>query len=259
LSIHYQEYGDRNAPLLIFLHGGGVSGWMWDKQIQYFTGYHCIVPDLPGHGLNHQASDFTIRDSAEEILRLIEEKVNGKPVTLIGFSLGSQIIIQLLSMKPDLIDCAIINSALVRPLSYAKRWIAPSVRLSAPFIRYRWFSKLQAKELYVGEGDFEQYYEESCRMKPDILIQVLEENMAFGIPEDFRRASGKILVTVGEKEKGIMKKSAEDLVNANSNCVGIVIPGVGHGAPLAMPEYFNHLVEAWVQDGKLPKEYRGLS
>lgn len=26
LVIHYLEYGDKNAPLMVFLHGGGVSG-----------------------------------------------------------------------------------------------------------------------------------------------------------------------------------------------------------------------------------------
>jgi pimeloyl-ACP methyl ester carboxylesterase len=36
LVLHYEEYGDKNSTLMLFLHGGGVSGWMWDKQIQLF-------------------------------------------------------------------------------------------------------------------------------------------------------------------------------------------------------------------------------
>ena len=38
-------------------------------------------------------------------------------------------------------------------------------------------------------------------MKLDTLVRVLDENMSFKIPKDFRKATGKILVTVGEKEK----------------------------------------------------------
>ena len=56
--MHYKEYGDKNASLMLFLHGGGVSGWMWDKQIQYFTHYHCIVPDLPEQGLSNDEQIF---------------------------------------------------------------------------------------------------------------------------------------------------------------------------------------------------------
>lgn len=260
LVLHYQEYGDKSASLMLFLHGGGVSGWMWDKQIQNFTHYHCIVPDLPEHGLNNYDDiRFSIKSSAEELLKLIEEKARGKKVIVIGFSLGSQVIIQMVSMKPDLIDVAIINSALVRPISYAKKLIQPSIRLSFPIIKNRWFSKLQAKTLYVGEDYFEKYYEESCQMKPDTLVRVLEENMSFEIPNDFKKANGKMLVTVGEREKAIMKKSAIDIVETNSNCIGVMIPNIGHGAPLAIPDFFNHLVETWIHEGNLPKECKVIS
>lgn len=254
MSLHYQEYGNKSASLLIFLHGGVVSNWMWDKQIQYFTQYHCIVPNLPEHGLDNNEIHFSIKGSAEEIIKLIEEKASGKKVILIGFSLGSQVIIQLLSIKPDIIDTAIINSAAVRPLSHAKKLIKPTVRLTFPFIKMRWFSRLQAKSLYIGKDYFERYYEESCQIKSDTLVRVLEENMSFKIPEDFRKATGKILVTVGEKEKAIMIKSAKDLVEANSNCSGVILPGVGHGVSLATPDFFNYLVEVWIDEGNLPKE-----
>ena len=259
MALHYQEYGDKNACLMIFLHGGGVSDWMWDKQIQYFTHYHCIVPLLPEHGLNNDKIHFSIKGSTEEVINLIEEKASGKKVILIGFSLGSQVIIQLLSMKPDLIDFAIINSASARPMLYVNKVIKPTIGLSFPLIKNRWFSKLQAKTLYISEDYFEKYYEESCQIKPDTLVRVLEENMSFEIPKNFRKASGKILVTVGEKEKAIMKKSAKDIVETNPNCVGVIIPKIGHGASLALPDFFNLMVETWIHKGKLPKECKMIS
>lgn len=256
--MHYKEYGDQNASLLLFLHGGGVSGWMWDNQIPYFSHYHCIVPDLPGHGASHGDILFSMRDSAERFIELIEEKVAGKPagrkVILIGFSLGAQVIIQILSLKPDLVDAAIINSALVRPSPLGRKLIQPTIRLSYPLIRNKRFARLQAKTLYITEEQFQKYYEESCQMKLATLVSVLEENMSFGIPQSFREAHGKILVTVGAKEKAIMKKSAKDLVETSPNCTGAIIPEVGHGVPIAMPDFFNQMVESWIQEGALPKE-----
>ena len=259
MALHYQEYGNRSAALMLFLHGGGVSDWMWDKQIQYFIHYHVIVPILPEHGLNNNGLNFSIKGSAEELIKLIEEKARGKKVILIGFSLGSQVIIKILSMKPDLIDYAIINSASVRPIPYAKKLIRPTITLTFPFIKKRWFSKLQAKTLYVSEDYFEKYYEESCQLKPDTLIRVLEENMSFEIPKDFSEATGKILVTVGELEKTIMKKSAKDIVKANSNCIGVILPEIGHGVSLVLPDFFNHMVETWLLEGNLPKECTVIS
>lgn len=120
MALKYTEYGDKGASLIVFLHGGGVSGWMWDKQIQHFSNYYCIVPDLPEHGLHSDDIKFTIKGSAELVINLLEQKANGKKIILIGFSLGVQVIIQILSMKPYLIDFAIINRALVRPYPYTE-------------------------------------------------------------------------------------------------------------------------------------------
>ncbi|MDW7615966.1 alpha/beta hydrolase [Peribacillus simplex] len=78
MALHYQEYGDKSAIFTC----GGVSSWIWE----YFTHYHCIVPDLPEHGLSNYEINFSIKGSAEEGIKLIEEKASGKKVILIGFS-----------------------------------------------------------------------------------------------------------------------------------------------------------------------------
>ncbi|WP_405116089.1 alpha/beta hydrolase [Paenibacillus sp. FSL K6-1217] len=259
MAIHIQEYGDPDGGcLMVFLHGGGVSGWMWDKQAAAFARYHCLVPDLPGHGFSRDDMEFTIRSSAEELLSIMEDQAKGRKIIVTGFSLGAQVLTQMLGMRPELIDYAIINSALVRPIPSARRLIGPAVRLSFPLIRYRWFAKLQAKTLYLGEEYLERYVEESRQMELKTLIRVLEENMSFRIPAGFSEAAGKILVTVGEREKSVMKQSARDLVAANPRSMGVVLPRIGHGVPLAKPELFNELLKAWIQGGDLPGECRRI-
>ncbi|RKF48181.1 hypothetical protein BCY92_11530 [Bacillus wiedmannii] len=48
----------------------------------------------------------------------IEEKREGKFVVTKNFSLGSQVTLSMLSKKQDLIDFAMINSALVKPIPF---------------------------------------------------------------------------------------------------------------------------------------------
>lgn len=254
LALFYRETGNLGAPLIVLLHGGGVSGWMWDKQIEHFSDYHCLVPDLPGHG-SSSSTNFTIRNSAEQIIDLIQAKEQGKQVIVIGFSLGAQIALQILSMSPDLVDYAIINSALVRPIPFANKIIGPSIKLTYRLTKNRSFSKLQSKQLYIDQEMFETYYKETCQIERDLLIQVLEENMAFSIPEGFAKSQSTILVTVGAKEKKIMRKSLVDIVKNNPNCKGVIIPGVGHGVSLAQPELFNMIVDAWIHDKELPNSW----
>ena len=251
--MHYEEYGDKSAPLMLFLHGGGVSGWMWDKQIQYFTHYHCIVPDLPEQGKSDNTEYFSIKRSAEMLLALIEEKAPNKQVIIIGFSLGAQIAVQMVSINSQLIDYAIVNSALVRPMPFSKSLISLSVKCTYPLIKIRLFSKLQAKTLYVDPDYFEQYYTDSTAMKCETLVRILQENMAFHIPEQFHKAQTKILITVGEKEKGIMIKSAIDLITNNPNSKGVILSNIGHGISLAKPHFFNQMIEEWIEKEKLPE------
>lgn len=248
LGLYYQEYGDKDGPLMIFLHGGGVSSWMWDRQVQYFTDYHCVTVDLPEQGKSRTRADFSINDSSQKLIRLVENIANEKDIIVVGFSLGAQVLIQMLSIKPDLIDYAIINSALVRPSKIGEILINPLIRLSFPLIKNKIFSKFQAKALYINEEYFEEYYHESSQMERDTLIRILKENVSFEIPREFCKAKGKILVIVGNKERQIMKKSAIEIVNNNQNCTGMIISKIGHGLPLAKPKLFNNIIEKWIKN-----------
>jgi len=259
LTLHYREYGDRNAPLMVFLHGGGVSSWMWEKQVQYFTDYHCVTIDLPEQGLSDRENKFSIASSSEKVGACIEKIADGKEVIVIGFSLGAQVLIDLLSKNSNLIDYAMINSALVKPMKWGRKMIAPTIRLSYPLVKNRYFSKLQAKTLYIADEYFERYFQESSQMKGETLIRILNENMSFSIPDSFNQAKANIIVTVGEKEKAVMQQSAIGLVNSNPNCTGVKITGIGHGIPLANPELFHQIIENWMQGREMPKECQSLN
>lgn len=248
MGLHYEQYGDKTRPLLLFLHGGGVSSWMWHQQLHYFTDYYCVTVDLPEHGLQASTEKFSIKHSAYMIGELIEKLANEKSVTVIGFSLGAQVLVQLLSDRPNVIDFAMINSALVTPTPYMNKLIRPVIALTYPLIKNRTFSKLQATTLFIGEDYFEKYYNESCQMKQQTLVRIMKENLSFALPETFSEAKVKILVTVGEKERKMMKKSATTLTNHHQQCTAILIDGVGHGAPLENPNLFNRILERWLKE-----------
>jgi len=250
--MHYKEYGDTNASLLVFIHGGGVSGWMWDRQIDHFTNYHCLVPDLAEHG-GSRGDLFSINESADQIAGLIAKKGKGKIVIVIGFSLGAQVLIAMLSKNPQIIDYAMINSALVRPISF-KKLLLKSIMLTHPLIKNKVFSKIQAKSMYIPKDYFDIYYQESCGISKEAFARILDENMSFSIPQNFKNASSRILVTVGEKEGDMMKKSFEDIVKSNHNCKGIMLPKIGHGISLAQPEFFNKLLEHWLSSSGVSYE-----
>ena len=206
---------------------------------------------MPGHGRDTGNPPFSISRTAE-LNEVISTKADGREIVVFGFSLGAQILVEMICQRPGLIDYAIVNSALLRPMPTALKLIEPSVRISFPLTRYRWFSRWQASTLYVNEVDFEQYYAETLHMKREMLVSVLKENMSYSISPRIQESTTKLLVTVGEKESRV-KKSAEDLVRLSENADGIIFPGVGHGIPLADPALFNRVVNHWLNTGTIPE------
>ena len=45
MSLYIKETGKNSDETILFLHGDGIAGWMWDKQIESFSDYHCIAVD----------------------------------------------------------------------------------------------------------------------------------------------------------------------------------------------------------------------
>jgi pimeloyl-ACP methyl ester carboxylesterase len=251
----YTEYGDLNAPLILFIHGAGVGGWMWDKQVDYFSQkYHCVVPEILDP-MNPETDRFTIHGTAVKLCELIETKAKGKTVIVVGFSLGAQVLIAMLGMKPNSIHYAMINSALVRPIPFAN-WLSKSLILAYPLARIEAFARLQAKHMYIDEAYFPTYYEDSLKLSRAAFIRIMNENMSFTIPDHFHKATGRILITAGEKEKKIMQLSLIALVEHNSNCRGVVIPDMGHGLSFADPAYFNQLLEGLIDGRSNPAEVK---
>lgn len=114
-NIYYEEEGEDNKELIIFLHSNLLSNWIWKNQRTSFEDYHCIYLDLPNHGNSYFFNDFSIKNSGELIKDLIGEKSSlrksnprskVKKVHLIGVSVGGQIILYLLAKYPELIDTA---------------------------------------------------------------------------------------------------------------------------------------------------------
>jgi hypothetical protein len=65
----------------------------------------------------------------------------------IGFSLGSQVLLSMLSKKKDLIDFAMINSALVKPIPFAN--ILNKIMARAlPLGKKKHFLKFKQKPIY---------------------------------------------------------------------------------------------------------------
>ncbi|MGM1029947.1 MAG: alpha/beta fold hydrolase [Actinomycetota bacterium] len=233
--MHLDASGPPTGPPLLLLHGGGVSGWMWQPTLERLQSpVRALVPDLPGHGRSASDDYRSHRETLRGLVGLLERHApDGAAVA--GFSLGAQLAVLLASERPDLVTDVVVVSAQAKPLALAGPTLA-LLGAAAPLARSPRFARLQAKELFVPERLLPQYVEESARISRATLVASVGENLRFVPPPGWATGAGPALVVVGARERALMRASARALHEARPGSELRVVDGVGHGLPLQRPE-----------------------
>jgi pimeloyl-ACP methyl ester carboxylesterase len=93
---------DKNKPLIIFVHGSGLTHMCWVLQTRSFAfhGYSVLALDLPGHGLSEGKSLRSIEEMAEWLKDVIDT-VGFKETSLVAHSQGCLISLECAARYPE--------------------------------------------------------------------------------------------------------------------------------------------------------------
>lgn len=263
-GLSVRECGPENQPTICFLHGGGVSGWMWRPQIEALhEHYHCLVPDLPEHGLSAAIQPFTITDAAYRVATLIRERGHGGRAHVIGLSEGAQIAVQLLGSAPERLDHAMISSALLHPLPgmsfLGSRVLMMIFHLfAAPFLHTDWYVRLNMRYgNAIPDPYFQDVREDTRRMTAASFAHMLLENQRFRLPAGLDQVQVPTLIVAGQHEIALLRQSARELAALLPAGQGYLVALSRRGAEehswnLQRPELFNAVVHAWLINQPLP-------
>lgn len=252
MKLFTQEFGPAGAPTIVFLHGGGVGGWMWKPQIaQLQDEYHLLVPDLPEHGQSIEVKPCTLQNAAAEVAELIRTRAHGGRAHVVGLSLGAQTTIELLSQAPEVVDRAIASGPLMRPLPGIGTTNLMA-KMYWPFRNMKWLVKWNMQGLGVPDEYFEKFHKDTAQMTIDGFVRVTLANGNNHVPPNLPAVTVPTLILVGEKELKIMKESVRDLLAAMPSAQGYVVSGAIHNWSLQLPDLFTQTIRAWVTGQSLP-------
>ncbi len=224
-----KEYGDRNKETIMLLHGGGLSWWNYREVAEKLQNkYHIILPILDGHS-DSDRSFTSIEDNAQEIIDYINNNYGGHIHLIGGLSLGAQILLEILSRKKDICNYAIIESALAIPMNITHKLIKLTFSISYGLISKKWFSKLQFNSLKIKKELFDEYYRDTCKIAKEDMIAFMEANSKYEIKCSLQDTDAKVVVVVGNKEKTIMKKSAQKIHQTISGSEFLILQNYYHG------------------------------
>ena len=265
-QLAFRSTGPDNMPTILFLHGGGADGWMWEPVMKHLPDYHCLAPDQPESGGSREIKPFSMVLAAQKTAELIRTHGHGGKAVLVGLSEGAQVSVQLLATAPELLEKAIITSALLRPIP-GLGWInTPAVigwmyRISIPpFRNADWWIRLNMKYAAGIPNDyFPQFKKTFQTITESEFVNMLIANQTYRLPAGLERASAATLALAGVKEYSVMKQSVRDLVSALPNARGgwINLAGTStlasqHNWALTAPDLFAATVRAWIENTSLP-------
>lgn len=260
MELFFKETGKEKEETIVFIHGGGLSGWMWDRQLEGFTDYHCLIPDLPEHGKSKDVTPFTMKTAAEQIIELIKDKAHNKKAHMVGISLGGQLVVQILGRAPEVVDHAILSGTVVRQhYGRVALTIMPVIgSIFGPFknidFLFNFWLKKMMKNGKIPLEYFENYKIDIKEFNTYSLTKhMLNENAAFRIPKDLCKVENPVLIAMGETEVKLVHESAEDLNKCLPNSQIFKAPGLFHVWSLESPDIFNKTVRTWLNDKELPQ------
>lgn len=125
-NIHYAQTGEDSLPTLVFIHGtpgswNAFANYMEDTEL--LKKYRMISIDRPGFGYSDFGKAENLQRQSELMSPLLHKFYNGKPIFLVGHSLGGPMIILLAADNPDFFAGLIMISGSVDPsIEKPEKW-----------------------------------------------------------------------------------------------------------------------------------------
>lgn len=173
-EINYICTGDKNKPLVLFIHGspGSLSAFIeFLADSTLLRNYLLISTDRPGFGYsNFGYGEPSMKKQSEMLIPIVEKFKNDKPVILVGHSLAAAIVGQMAMDHPGLIDGLVIIAGSIDPeLEPNEAWFR--VPLSTPFLSW-----ILPRSFRASNEELYNFKSELIKMKPrwnEIKVPVL--------------------------------------------------------------------------------------
>lgn len=120
-SLYVETLGAEDAPPIVMTHGWSLDSTIWHyAKRDLARRFRVIVWDLPGLGKSKPAGEISLKNFAED-LRTVMGEAGGKPVVLVGHSIGGMTIQTLARDHPELFGrevagVVLLNTTYTNPL-----------------------------------------------------------------------------------------------------------------------------------------------
>jgi len=255
MTITMKTWGTSDASKCAFLvHGMAAAPSSWDTVATKLAdqGYHVIAPALPGHGGSpfSLGSDYSVAGLSNALLpSLIDEVERGRPIVIIGHSLGGNIVLalfQALQSSTSAASKTLLNTSLTVVLVDPPLFVDPAQTPED----HRMIAGMVSQRNKGSKGSGEQ----RCEVKA--IDAIFEQNSPWSFAHllaDLPKNVSLLLLAADPAHDAKCKMG--DLVpyfggpDGNHGQISCrVVKSVGHCMHLERPEDFVHTVFEYISE-----------
>jgi pimeloyl-ACP methyl ester carboxylesterase len=266
-TVHFQEFGDRNDPTLLLIHGFSASVYVWRTVAPQLAdeGFHVVAVDLIGFGYSDKPAwfDYKITSQARMISRFMDRLGIGR-ATVVGSSYGGAVAMTLALdyaervEKLVLVDAVINDEAKNHPILKLARIrgvgevITPFLVDSKAFMKIRMQGTLAPANHHLITKDRIESVIRPLHAKDghNAVLQAGRNWDANRIETDAHLINHPTLIIWGEEDTVIPIHNGETLYRSILNSRFVVLKNCGHVPQEEKPDLFIALVSGFAHDKK---------
>lgn len=251
-DVYVHESGSPGSPAVVFIHGGGPDGRMWQVHLDRLAGrLHCLAPDLPGFGRSNQLAPLSLGETADLVAELIGARVPAGRAHVVGLSYGGAVVFAMLERHPDRVDRAVIDGAAVLPLwgGWGDLLVQLGTTAISPIVGTRLVADLLS---LVGLRQLGLLLRSAS---PRAFRRAYKEGFTAPASRAELEATCPTLLVAGEKEATVRASNAA-FAELMPHAIARFVPGLGHAWFAWRHELHIRMVEAWLTGEALPEELK---
>ena len=228
-----QHGSDKNHPIILYLHGLGIAGWCWQPVVDQMHSYDALIPDLPGHGGSSAIQWHSLKDSAEQVARVVDMVPRERAIYVTGHSLGAYVGLNLLTIRPDRFEGAVLSGFHVGRLKAPTLWKAAyainGVLMRLPFVARRMAEVFETQEMAA------QYVNGMRHISARTIRHGGRDVVAFR-PPALDDIDCHMLAVAADGEPDAIRRMPDALATRYGAVTGRSLEGRDHQWPLREPE-----------------------
>ncbi|WP_427005421.1 alpha/beta fold hydrolase [Pseudarthrobacter sp. H2] len=230
------------GPDVVLVHGlGGTTSFFEPLVASLAERFRVTRYDFNGHGRSPLAGELTLESLAAELAQVIESRTASGRAHLVAHSMGTLIVQQLASTRPDLVE----DVVLLGPVREQTQAAKDATRARAALVREQGMAAVAdtvaqaatAEQAAIGNPLVRPFVRELLLgQDPEAYAQACEALAAATSP-DLAAIRSRVLLLTGSEDKVSTPASNEAMASELGRAELLVAPGTGHWTVPEAPDF----------------------